>query len=276
MAFKACKFIYDGISSDEYGVCLCSIGGKKMGDGDINNSFSVVSDHVSRRHQPIHYGVSKSDHMEFDIVFAAEQKLDRMDVEAIAGWLLGRTKFAPLVIQQDDLLGVQYKVIFTTMSKISVAGMAVGFSAHAVCDSPYAYTESLERVCKCAAGDTEFYFTSFSNVPELYAPDVEIEIPANTDWKMENETTGEIVSFEFSGANTAPIILTISGKTKVLSYTCKTAPSLVLNLYDSMRLNGEQHFAFPRFVVGNNKVKVTCSGESVVTFTSEFPLQIGY
>lgn len=276
MAFKACKFIYDGISSDEYGVCLCSIGGKKMGDGDINNGFSVVSDHVSRRHQPIHYGVSKSDHMEFDIVFAAEQKLDRMDVEAIAGWLLGRTKFAPLVIQQDDLLGVQYKVIFTTMSKISVAGMAVGFSAHAVCDSPYAYTESLERVYKCVAGDTEFYFTNISNVPELYAPDVEVELPAGVDLKMTNETTGETVSFEFDGANTAPIVLTISGKTKLLSYTCETAPSLTLNLYDCMKLNGKRNFVFPRFAVGNNKVKISCGGSSVVHFISEFPLQIGY
>jgi len=276
MALDACAFYYDGISSEDYGLYYYQIASFSPDAGKINNGFSVVSDRVSRRHQPIHYGVQKSDHMEFDIVFGALEYLDRKEIEAIAGWLLGRTKYAPLVFDSDDMLGVQYKAIFTGLDQIQYDGATIAFKGHVVCDSPFAYTETLEKIYKCSSGSTEFYFTSFSNVPELYAPDVEIELPANTDWKMENETTGEIVSFEFGGANTAPIILTICGKTKVLSYTCKTAPSLALNLYDCMKLSGEQHFVFPRVAVGNNKIKITCSGESVVHFTSEFPLQIGY
>lgn len=272
MAFNTCVFYYDGVSSEEYGLYYYEIGSNTQKAGVINDGFSVVSDTISRRHQPIHYGVQKSDHMEFDMVFGALDFLSRREIEEIAKWLTGRSTFAPLVVDDEDMAGVQYKAIFTSMEEIEYGGLTIAFKAHVVCDGPFAYTESIHIAHKCD-GSLGFHFTNLSNVPEMYAPDTMIEIPAGEDFKMENKTTGEIVSFEFGGANTSDMKLFISGKSKVLTYQSDDE-SLSLNLYDYMKLDGERHFVFPRFFMGDNLVFVT--GKCVVHFTSEFPLQIGY
>lgn len=272
MAFNTCVFYYDGVSSEEYGLYYYEIGNNTQNAGSINNGFSVVSDTVSRRYQPIHYGVQKSDHMEFDMVFGSLKFLSRREIEEIAKWLTGRSTFAPLVIDDEDMAGVQYKAIITSMDQIQYDGLTIAFKAHVVCDSPFAYTESIHIAHQCD-GEYSFHFTNLSNLPEMYAPDVMIELKSGEDFKMENKTTGEVVSFEFGGANTSDIQLYIFGKTKVLKYTSEDE-TLVLNLYDYMKLNGEKHFIFPRFFMGDNLVTVT--GKCVVHITSEFPLQLGY
>jgi len=271
MAFYACTFRYDGISSEEFGLTLCEIASNKQNGGAINDGFSVLSDHMARRSQPIHYGVQKSDHLEFDLIFGADEYLDRTVVADIAKWLLGRSKFAPLVIEQEDMKGFQYKAIITTMKIIPVGGKTIGFSAHVVCDGPFAYTERIISSYKCE-GVKSFYFRNLSNVPELYAPDVAIILDANSDFKMVNNTTGETVSFEFDGANTSNIAISIHGKTKVMTYA-EIGESVTLNLYECMTLNGERHFVFPRFAQGDNLITVT--GNCTLKIESEFPMAIG-
>lgn len=272
MAFKACTFRYDGISSLEYGLTLCEIDGNKSDGGAINDGFAVSSDSVMRRLQPIHYGVKKSEHMEFNIVFGADRFLDREEITQIAGWLCGRNSFAPLVIEQDDMLGLQYKALISNMTIIPVGGKTVGFIAHVVCDSPYAYTERLAVTYKSDETLT-FFFNNISNVPEMYAPDVSIHLKSGSDFRMTNETTGEIVSFEFDGANTSDLDISINGKTKVVTFESEsTIPGL--RIYENMKLDGERHIQFPRFVQGNNKI--TLLGSCTIKIESEFPMSIGF
>lgn len=271
MAFTACTFRYDGISSLEYGLTLCEIDGNKYSGGAINDGFAVTSDHVERRLQPIHYGVKKSDHMEFDLVIGSDRYIDRGEIAQIAEWLCGRKYFAPLVIEQDDMLGLQYKVIFTNMQIIPVGGKTIGFSVHAVCDSPYAYTERLDVAYNCDESLT-FHFNNISNVPEMYSPDVLIHLEAGSDFKMTNETTGEVVSFEFDGLNTSDLDLRIDGKTKVVTVQSESdTPGI--NIYSCMRLDGERHLKFPRFIRGENKVSVV--GTCFIQIVSEFPMSVG-
>lgn len=271
MSFTACTFTYNGISSEEFGLTLCEIGNEKMSGGVINSGFSVVSEHISRRAEPIHYGVKKGDHKEFDLVFGSDQYLSRVEVAEIAGWLLGRNQFAPLVIEQEDLVGLQYKAIFTEMKMVPVGGKTIGFSAHVVCNSPYAYTESVTDVHECS-GTLDTAFTNMSNIPELYAPDVRIEVAANSDVKVLNKTTGETFSLEFGGKNTSKMTVHISGLTKVM--TLESDQNLTLNLYDCMKLNGAAHFVFPRFAPGVNALTLT--GNFKLFIDSEFPMAIGY
>lgn len=273
MAFDTCTFEYDGVSCEEYGLMYYEIDGNSQSDGVINEGFSPVSDHVARRFRPIHYGVEKSDHMEFDMVFGSLEPLDRVDIGNIARWLTGRNYYAPLIIHQDDMYGIQYKVIFTDMQIIDIDGIPYAFSAHAICDGPFAYTEPLSQAFQCGSVLTT-YFNNISNVPEMYAPDLRIELASGSNFMLRNITTGETFSLEFDGANTEDITIYIGGDTKVLRFESNDMSSLSLNLYRYMKLNGERHFVFPRFAQGENEIEIT--GDCTLHIDSEFPMQIGY
>ena len=272
MAFNTCKFEYDGVSCEEYGLMYYEIDGNSQSEGVINDGFSPVSDHVSRRFRPIHYGVEKSDHAEFDMVFGSLEPLDRIDVMKIAKWLVGRNHYAPLVICQEDMYGIRYNAIMTDMHIIDVAGVPFAFSMHVICDSPFAYTEPISQAYQCDGSRTAFY-NNISNIPEMYAPNLRIELEAESDFKLENETTGEVFSLEFDGANTTGITIYYGGESKVLRFESDSA-SPPLNLYRFMKLNGDQHFVFPRFANGNNKITIT--GNCTLYIDSEFPMAIGY
>ena len=272
MAFNTCAFQYDGVSCEEYGLMYYEIAGNSQSNGVINGGFSPVSDHVSRRLTPIHYGVEKSDHMEFDMIFGSLEALDRSDIEEIAKWLVGRNQYAPLVICQEDMYGLRYNAIISDMEIIDVAGIPYAFSAHVTCDSPYAYTEPISYVYACN-GTRAVMFNNLSNVPEMYAPDIRIELQSGSDFKMENKATGEIFSLELNGENTDDITEYIGGESKVLKYEGNIGAKKI-NLYRCMKLNGKPHFVFPRFVQGNNILTVT--GNCVLHIDSEFPMSIGY
>ena len=272
MAFDTCTFEYDGVSCEEYGLMYYEIDGNSQSDGMINEGFSPVSDHVARRFRPIHYGVEKSDHMEFDIVFGSLEPLDRDQVSDIARWLMGRNYYAPLIIHQDDMRGYQYKAIITDMKIIDVDGIPYAFSAHVICDSPFAYSERITQVFHSDVTEVGFY-RNISNVPEMYSPNLRIELAAGSDFKLHNHRTDEVFSLEFDGDNTADIIIYFNGDSKVFSFTSET-PSLSLNLYRYLKLDGERHIVFPKFAQGENRITIT--GDCTLYIESEFPMQIGY
>ena len=271
MAFDTCTFEYDGISCEEFDLLYYEIDGNSQSDGVVNDGFSIISDHMSRRHRPIHYGVEKSDHMKFDMVFGSLEPLDRIDVANIAKWLLGRNQYAPLVIHQDDMYGICYNAILTDMKVIDLDGVPYAFSVTVNCDSPFAYTETLSQAYQCNGTRTAF-FNNISNVPELYSPSIRIALDSGSDFKLENITTGETFSLEFNGANTADMTIYYGGETKVLTYTASA--SLSLNLYQHMLLNGTRHFEFPRFAPGDNEIKIT--GNCTLYIDAQFPMAIGY
>ena len=112
MAFYGSSFIYDGISSEQYGLVLASFDGNKQSEGNIGGELTIHEDRINRRSTGLHYGTTANTPLSFPVVFTVcedNKYLDRFDVAAVAGWLTGHQQYKTLTICQPDFDGIFYR-----------------------------------------------------------------------------------------------------------------------------------------------------------------------
>lgn len=267
MAFNTCKFSYDGVSCDTYGLYYYEISGHSQDDGVINSGFSIVDDQVNRLYRPIHYGVKRGKHMEFDMIFGALEPIDRTAVANIMGWLVGRKQYAPLVIDQPDMQQYIYYAIITTVEMIEVTGLPVAFSAHVVCDSPYAYISY-----SVSSDGDNFVFNNSTNTRELVSPIIAMNIPSGVRsvliW-----FAGQKFCFNYDGDLSGDIALYIDCEACLAEGTIGNQE---INVYKYLKdQNGDRKIFFPKMIPGNNNIIIETSGVSV-TMGALIPMAVGY
>lgn len=272
MSFRGDSFVFDGVSSTEYGLTSCkSIGSVSQSSGIINSGFTVVSDTVNQSDEEILYGVINNTPAEFDLVAYSETELDRYDIAAITGWICGHSTYKTLSIVQSDMEMFKYKCLMGSFEEVEIGGRTFGFKVHVRCNSPYAYMHPIVQtiVSTSTIVPVGFIYDNRSNVNGYYKPtSIQIELTALSDFTLLNNTTGESFTLTFNegGSQINATDLTITILKNGVMYYDETSPTFNIYKYSNKK--------FPRFVRGNNSISIT--GDCTVTITSEFPMNIGY
>lgn len=261
------SFIYDGITSEEFGLMLYEFDGNGQNDVDMTSVGEVVEDWVPSRYNSIDYGVQQNKALSFDMVFGlnplevnAGKSLDRWDMQKIASWLTGLDTPRWLSIEQPDLEDIRYKCRFTALKPLSINGEIYAFSAKVTCDSGFAYTLPREY---SVTGSGEITIHSESSMNGLYYPSLEIVLHGGGDLTIINSTNGTGMAFENLPNTTMTI--TVDGLNGVIKSTEK------LNIY--AYLDSFDFFALSR---GDNAISVAAaSAETVVKIMCEFPVNVG-
>lgn len=273
MAISAESFIYDGIPCEQFGLRIYEIDGEASSAGVIDDGAEVISDEIIRRARPIHYGLSYGKPLSFNLVFGAPGYLDRYDIQAISKWLLGRQTFAPLIFCRDDWGQLRYNAIITQLEEIQINGFTIAFNASVVCDSPYAYLPAREIIWTLNGTSGDFSFNNKSNIRGYYAPVITVQFASNSDFVINNTTTNEKFSLEFGDTNISGVTVNIDSENQILTASNAATP---INLYKYMKLDGEEHFVFPKFINGNNDITITAHQNCVVKITPLFPINVGF
>lgn len=208
MSFYGKNFIYDGVSSEIYGLVCASNDSSGVEISSAGSNISIIEEYITRRETPYFYGVSFPQKLQFDVGFFSETYIPREKVSEIEKWLFGLYSYREFVIIQEDLTGVHYNCIFTDGDLVCVGNEVVGFKATAVCDAPWAWGEEVSYVKTNATGtisilnksDNSRYtkpiitLTFTSNQEEVSI--INTSDVGSTAMIFEDVTTGEIIEID--------------------------------------------------------------------------------
>lgn len=265
MSFYGSSFSFDGKSCEDFGLMLYDFNTTTQGDSKFASGMEIIEDRTAKRFRSLFYGTQYEDPLEFVLVFGVDpdtaargRDIDRQDMEVISAWLTGHGSYKWLEIDQADLAGIRYRCILTDLEMLEYAGYKWAMTCKVHCDSPFAYTTPMVfQYAVNGAADVVLHSRSSINIP--YAPKVEIALHGSPDFSIMNAEMGEVCSLK--GLPQTSDTIWIDGENGVLTGASG------LNLYPYY------NFVFPRFVRGDNHL--TISGTGTVTFTCEFPVNVG-
>ena len=134
-----------------------------------------------------------------------------------------------------------------------------GFECTVHCDSPYGYTLP-ENFTYTVDGTGNVILHSRSSINSHYSPVVTIVLNGSGDFSITNNSNGE-KAFTLTGYPQNSDTITVNCETGVVSSASG------LNVYPYF------NFVFPKLVRGKNNLTIT--GKGSVTFTCEFPVNVG-
>ena len=254
--FNCYEFTFNGESSYQYGLMVYDIGGVGQRDVSFGNRAEIVETRTSGRIRPIHFGVKyHEDPLEFQLVFGAEQALDRYELERVSYWLTGHQDYKWLSIGQPDLEKLQFRCMVTELTPISHGWLPVAFQATIRCDCPYAYSFPF-RNQYTISGETGILLRNDSSVREWIRPELTFVPAAGTsELVLVNADDGDR-QFRLSGIPES-VTVTVDNDTGIIT----TAPT-EHNLYGGFDLQ------FFRLVSGDNHIKAT--GDGTLTISGRF------
>lgn len=259
--FNSCEFIFNGMSSSEYGLMLYEIDGEGQENVSFGNIASIVEGRTTGRIQPLHYGVNYHEEpLTFDIVFGSLEPLDRIAMQDIALWLTGYQDYQWLSICQDDMEMYQFRCLITELQPISVGWVPYAFKATVTCDCPYAYGYPFEQTY-AISGSTSIVFHNDSTTREAIKPTVKFTATmGDTTLSITNADDG---NREFS----------LSGIPASTEITVDNNNGIIQDENGTLNLYGGFNYRFFRLVQGDNNLTVT--GDGTLTISGRMLYNVG-
>ena len=182
MSFWGKSFTFNGVPCEDFGLMLYDIGEHRNSAGSFASTSTIIEDKTAKRWKPIFYGVKHDNKLEFSLVFGvnpdrieSHHHLDRGELDAIASWLTGHNEYHWLEFDQDDMMGIRYRAMITSLKVVEYGRLPWAFEATVVCDSPYAYQYPRVFEYDVGPGDTiTFYNESCHN--GYFYPKIELTI----------------------------------------------------------------------------------------------------
>lgn len=144
MATKSLSFIYDNISSEDFGLFIGEINGNSLKEDMASTNTELIFDSINGRSENFVYGVVQSEKcLSFEIKLFSYTPISKGDISYVDNWLFANVMPKRLIFCQEDMATYSYDCIFTNNKTLYSGNECYGFSCTAVCSSAYAY--ELER-----------------------------------------------------------------------------------------------------------------------------------
>ena len=118
--FKSYEFTYAGMPASMFGMYIADMSSNKHSANSFGNKANLVETRLANRVAPIHYGVRYNDSpLSFTLIFGADHKLDRYEMQAVSKWLTGYQEYQWLSIDQPDMEHIQFRCLVQELTPIS-------------------------------------------------------------------------------------------------------------------------------------------------------------
>lgn len=268
MAFFGCQFVFDGISSYEYGLTVYDFGSQTEG-GQFSSGATILEDRTPQRYTPIFYGVTQNTPLTFTLTFGADSEtidagkwLDRWELDTISRWLTGHRQYKYLEVVQPDMEAVRYRCLITDLQYTTYGKMPWALTCTVTCDSPFAYL--YPETTKYTVGGTMRKILRNRASSFYYYPKLELNVNGGSFSIKNLSDNGRMFAFSDLPRNNVNLI--IDNENEII-----TTDKDGLNPYDKF------NFRFLRLIPGNNELEfsVSSGGSANVTITCEYPVNIG-
>lgn len=263
--FAACEFIFDGVSSADYGLMLYDIA--SVSDSDASFATAEIQEEtLPSQSKPFFYTATRNKPLEFNLTFGVNmdriddnEPLTKAEISSIARWLC-RDEYKVLTIEQADMSEFFYRCIITELSPTSVNGAAWALSASVRCDAPHAYRLKQIYNINASSGSGNLTIHALHDNGRYYSPVITI-IPSEAGTiSVKNEADdGRVFKLDNLPSDIGKIEIDCA-KGLITSTNEK-------NIYPYC------NFRFLRLLQGNNTIAVT--GACEVEIACEYPAFIG-
>lgn len=268
MSFYGNRFIYDGVSCEEFGLMLYNVGSAQQQVTSFASNSDFIEDRVSRRYEPLFYGITQNSQLSFQLIFGLEPSkilrgfhYDRYDFEKIASWLTGRDGYKWLIIAGEDEGYFKYLCRISDLKVVQAGIYPQCYSCTVTCNSPFAYLPEQTFAYEIDQ-NTEFVFHNRSTCNMYYYPKMEIEIDGCTDFSIINKSDHNRESkIESLPAAYSHATLSFDNQNQIVSSSNGD------NIYPCFNKT------FLRLVRGDNVLNVT--GAGTLKLICEFPVNVG-
>lgn len=156
--FKEIAFNFDGTSCDEYGLMIYFLDDTSVREQDFGTSIEIIEDRLSKRIDPITYGVDMNQSMSFPLTFGSRTTLTEDQVDEVLSWLTGHQDYKWLELYDyesycdpvtkqplDDpqpqykQTRIRYRCHITDVTVQYISGLPFAFDATVECDGQWGY-----------------------------------------------------------------------------------------------------------------------------------------
>lgn len=259
--FKSYEFTYAGMPASMFSMYVADMSSNKHTANSFGNKANLVEKRLANRIAPIHYGVRYNDSpLSFTLIFGADHKLDRYEMQAVSKWLTGYQDYQWLSIDQPDMEHIQFRCLIQELTPIHLSWAPMAFEAKIICDCPYGYSYPFEKTYQIS-GTTTVRFYNDSSCMEQLRPEMLVNLSAgNTSFGVKNLTTGD--EMMFTGLPGSVLTIRIDNENQVI-----TEEVSGYDLYDYF------NFGFLGLDPGDNELVFTGSGS--VTLKGRYLYNVG-
>lgn len=153
--FKSYEFTYAGMPASMFGMYIADMSSNKHSANSFGNKANLVETRLANRVAPIHYGVRYNDSpLSFTLIFGADHKLDRYEMQAVSKWLTGYQEYQWLSIDQPDMEHIQFRCLVQELTPIHLSWVPMAFEAKIICDCPYGYSYPFAKTYQISGGNS--------------------------------------------------------------------------------------------------------------------------
>lgn len=195
--FKSYEFTYAGMPASMFSMYVADMSSNKHSANSFGNKANLVEKRLANRIAPIHYGVRYNDTpLSFTLIFGADHKLDRYEMQAVSKWLTGYQDYQWLSIDQPDMEHIQFRCLIKELTPIHLSWAPMAFEAKIICDCPYGYSYPFAKTYQIS-GDTTVRFYNDSTCTEKLRPEMLVNLSSGcTSFAVKNKTTGAEMRFD--------------------------------------------------------------------------------
>lgn len=264
MSFLGNYFMYNGISSKDFGLILTSIN-TSLNEVTSGSGIEIKSESVMKNPKKIFLGARENTVLEFPIEIVSKEPIDLPTFLRIKNWLFGDPTYHKLQIEDEWYSDFYFNCILKANEDIKFGGQYFGIRCNVECDSPYAYTFPQTNVYNFDSSAINYFeFDNFS--AEIYGlrPIIEIKISSvGNSFNIKNLATNR----EFKMTNLSPNeVITVDNQNEIIT------SSTGLNRFKNLS-KGENQGYFS-LVHGINKLE--CHGLlNYLKITYQFAVRLG-
>lgn len=139
MAFFGRSFIYDGVPSETYNLYIGDIDASGINQSMASSAMEILEQKIYRKPTPYFYGATPSPKLEFEFSAFSEDEITADSFELISKWLFSARTYKMFQVDQPDIQNIVFYLMFQDPKINRVGNIIRGFSATAVCNSPFAF-----------------------------------------------------------------------------------------------------------------------------------------
>lgn len=256
MSLSPNGFVFDGVSSEEFGLVIAFYDSKwEGGSAGSEMEFTKTSNPVRKRWIKIGQA-NYQNPLEFTFQVMKRQfvPFDSYELSAISRWLIRQDGYKRLQFVQEDYSDVYFNAYVKSTNYIG-DGKILALEITFVCDAPFGYGEKIKGTWDVSSHTENFYFHDMSDEVGYIYPDMTITIHESCDFTIHNSIENRNFIIRSCVPNE---VITINGNVLQMKTT-----SVTHNLYESSNFN------FFRFSNTYNTRKniITVTGKSTIQFS---------
>ena len=188
------EFVFDGVSSKEYDMIICSFNGSSNGEVTAGSNIEFTTFKAPGVNRWLKTGATYNEQLTFNFQICKykcnqpiSEPISERELAFLMRWLV-RKEFRELQFIQEGYENIYYNCQIN-VQKYEVAGECYGLTLTVICDAPWGWSEQMTSTISSSTSTTMQLYDSSDEIGVVY-PSIEIISKSSQDISISNKMNG--------------------------------------------------------------------------------------